>query len=54
MLKAFACTWETVKRLVSQAALIKTLTYGQNPVGKKTYLGKKRVSTGRELIIYNP
>ena len=36
-----------LRRLVSQAALIKTLTYGQNLVGKKAYLGKKRVSVNR-------
>jgi hypothetical protein len=35
------------RRLVSQAALIKTLTYGQNLVGKKAYLKKKRASANR-------
>jgi len=29
---------------VSQAALIKTLAYNQNPVGKRSNLGRKRVS----------
>jgi len=31
-------------RKTSQAASIKALTYGQNPVGKKAYLGRKRAS----------
>ena len=30
---------------VSRVASIKTLTYGQNPVGKRSNLGRKRVST---------
>ena len=38
------------KRPVSQAASIKTSTYGQNPVGKKAYLGRKRASAGDDRV----
>ena len=38
------------QRLVSQAALIKTLTYGQNPVGKKAYLKRKKASAGNDRV----
>jgi len=34
---------------VSRAALIKTLAYSQNPVGKRSNLGRKRVSA---IFIY--
>ena len=39
-----------LRRLGNQAVLIKTLTYGQNPVGKKAYLGRKRASTSNDRV----
>ena len=41
------------QRPVSQAASIKTSTYGQNPVGKKGLFKKKKERLLTELITYN-
>ena len=42
------CLYKEIGRKTNQAALIKTLTYNQNPVGKKVYfrVGKERLLVG--------